>query len=158
MTPAENKIFTLAGLNATLRTALGTSPFRWCDRQLVQGYIPKTRGSLAPGGGTSSVRNRRISTIAPYLMNGGRSSLEQIRFQIDVLDLDPDICKQTAFSIVAFLATINLVTGDQLGSPPAAPPNFPNFVGNLRSGLEPQPGTIIYVESVDVVCYNSTLN
>ena len=157
MTPAENKLRTLAALSPTLQAALGTNPFRWCDRLLVQGYLPKTRGSLAPGGGTSSVRVRRISTIPMYAQQG-ISNLEQIRFQIDVLDLDPDVCKQTAFAVQAFLGTINLVTMQQLASPPTTPNQFPNFVSNLRSGVEPQPGTIIYVESVDVACFNSTLN
>ena len=54
--------------------------------------------------------------------------------------------------------TINLVTMQQLDSPPTTPVQFPNFLSNLRSGVEPQPGTIVYVESVDVICYNSTAN
>jgi hypothetical protein len=157
MTPAENKLRTLAGLNSTLQAALGSNPFRWCDRALTQGYLPKTRGAMAPCGGTSSVSNRRISTI-PMYRQSGLGELEQIRFQIDVLDLDPDTCKQTAFAVIQFLGTVNLVTMQQLSSPPTTPNQFPSFLSNMRSGIEPQPGVVVYVESVDAVCYNSTAN
>lgn len=157
MTPIQTKIRTLAGLNAPLLAALGTSPFRWCDMQLVQGYLPKRRGDLAPGGGTSSVRARVISTVPLYTQQG-RSPLEFCRVQLDVLDLDPDVCRQTAFAVVKFLGGVNLMTGDQFGSPAQSPANFPTFTTGPSSRLEPQPGTVVYVEMVEVTCWNSTAN
>lgn len=156
-TPAENKIRFLALRSATLQGYFGSGPFRWFDRQVQPGYMPSVRGAAAAGGGSSCLRNRRISTINDYIMTGP-STLEKIRFQLDVLDLDPDTCKAATFAVMDFIGTINLVTGQQFGSPVTTPRQWPNFVSNMRSGLEPQPGPPIYVESIDLIVFNETTN
>lgn len=159
---AKIKLWTLAQLDASMRATFGNpalSPtgFRWCDVQLVQGYLPKTRGAQAYGGGTSTVITRRVSTI-PFIEQLGLNPLERVRFQFDVLDLDPDICEQSASTLIAWLGTINLVSGAQFGSPVSVPNQFPNNLSNRRSGLYPQPGAVVYTESVDVMVYNNTAN
>lgn len=152
------KLRTLALREASLRTVLGTNPFRWQRMPLTQGYLPKNRGDLAPGGGTSSVRYRIISRVSEYTHTNGACSWERVRFQIDVLDLDDAIAASTATTIEAFLGTVNLMTGQQFGSPITTPNNFPTFVGNRRQGVEPQPGPVIFVEHIDVVIFSDRLN
>ncbi len=152
------KLRTLALREASLRTVLGNgNPFRWMRRPLTQGYIPKNRGDIAIGGGTSSVRTRIISRISPYTHTEGAVSWEKVRMDIEVLDLDPLVAASTATTIQAFLRTVNLMTGQQFGSPITTPNNFPTYVGNRRQGEEPQPGPLIFVELVDIEFFNDTL-
>ncbi len=153
------KLRTLAFREASLRTVLGTNPFRWERRPLTKGFIPVGgRGTLAPGGGTSSVRTIIISRISQYTHTGGACSWEQVRFQIDVLDLDPLTAASTASTIEAFLGTVNLMAEHQFGSPITTPNGFPTFIGNRRQGEEPQPGPVVYVESLDIVLFSDKLN
>jgi hypothetical protein len=154
---AEVKLWTLAQLDATLRTFFGTGPFRWCDIQLTQNYLPKQRGQSAPGGGSSSVVVRRVSSIPQY-MQSGLGTIERIRFQCDVLDLDPNVATNAALALIAWFQTVNLVTGQQFGSPVTTPNQFPSFYVNLRRGLWPQAGAVVYADSVDVMLYNNTAN
>ncbi len=113
---------------------------------------------MAPGGGTSSVRTIIISRVSEYTHTSGACSWERVRFQIDVLDLDPLVAASTASTIEAFLGTVNLMTGQQFGSPITTPNGFPTFIGNRRQGEEPQPGPVVYVESLDVLIYSDKLN
>ncbi len=152
------KLRTLALREASLRTVLGSNPFRWQRRPLTKGYVPQNRGDLAPGGGTSSVRTIIISRVSEYTHTSGACSWERVRFQIDVLDLDPLVAASTASTIEAFLGTVNLMTGQQFGSPITTPNGFPTFIGNRRQGEEPQPGPVVYVESLDVLIYSDKLN
>ena len=154
---AKQKLWTLAKSDAGMRAIFGTNPFRWCDVRLVPGYIPRARGSNAPGGGTSTVIVRRISTLSTYVMLG-QNPLEKIRFQLDVLDLDENICEASAIALINWLGTVDLVSGAQFGSPVTTPPQFPNFNNNRRSGLYPQPGQVVYAESIDEWVYNDTSN
>jgi len=156
-TPVGEKIVTLASASSTLQTLFGVHPFRWTKWPLTQGYIPKRRGDLAPGGGTSSVRYKLISAVSAVLQQG-QSTLEMCRLQIDVMDLSPEVCDRSAFAIEDFLGTINLVTGQQFGSPVVTPNNFPTFLNNRREFIEPLPSVVCYGISIDLQCWNSTLN
>jgi len=155
---AEEKLYMLASENATLQTDLGTSPFRWCDRQLVQGML---QFSTPPNTiGASCVRVRRISTQRRYIQGNGAvntnlSPLSTPRFQIDVLDYNAEVARQVAADVLAFLGTVCLASEDQFDSPATTPPNFPNFLLSQRAGMDfqlsKQPA---YVESLDVRLFN----
>lgn len=142
---------------SSLRAALGNNPFRWQRIPLTQGYVPKRRDETAPGGGTSSVRYQVVSRVSQYTHPGGACSWEQVRFQLDILDLDDTVAASVATTIEAFLGTVNLMTGQLFGSPITTPNGFPTFIGNRRQGVEPQPGPVVYVESIDAVIYNDKL-
>lgn len=143
LTP-EVKLRTLASGNATLQGYLGTGPFRWFDRQIPQAYYPAT-----------CVRLRRISTAFLYEQRG-LNPLDAPRFQLDVLDPDPEKTRAVAAAITAFLGTISLAQDNQFGSPVTTPPQFPNFVLNQRSGMDPTLQPPAYVETIDFRCWSNT--
>lgn len=143
LTP-EVKLRTLASGDVTLQGYLGTGPFRWFDRQVPQGYYPKT-----------CVRIRRISTLILYEQRG-LHPLDQPRFQLDVLDPDPEKARAVAAYIIqTFLTGISLAQNNQFGSPVTTPPQFPNFVLNQRAGMDYQMQPPAYVESIDFRAWNT---
>jgi len=168
MPSAELKLYQLASGNPTLQTDLGTSPFRWFDRQLVQGALamPPTPEAL----GYSAVRVRRISTIRRYIQGNGTytagspatiqppralSPLSQPRFQIDVLDFNAETARKVAADVVAFLGTICLANNGQFASPAISPVQYPNFLLSQRARMDYQLSkTPAYVECLDVRLYN----
>ena len=168
MPSAELKLYQLASGNPTLQTDLGTSPFRWFDRQLVQGALamPPTPEAL----GYSAVRVRRISTIRRYIQGNGTytagspatiqppralSPLSQPRFQIDVLDFYAETARQVAADVIQFLMSISLASDNQFASPVTMPPNFPCIVLSQRAGMDFQLSKKpAYVESIDCRLFN----
>lgn len=142
---AEAKIRMLARQDATLQGYFFTGgQVRWFDIQEKPGYI-KT-GTCA--------RVRRISTLRMQA-HGTRaavsvSEIEQIRFQIDVLDTDPERARSAAAAIRDWLATVDFSSTDQFVSPPSSPKKHPNFVLNEFAGIIPQTQPPVYTETLDV--------
>lgn len=144
----EAKIRTLAAANTTLQAFFGTPIFRWFDRQLPPGYIDQ---------GTC-VRILRVSTARQYSHGTSTrrtvSRLAQPRFQIDVLDMDPERASSAATAIADWLAEVDFSSNAQFDSPPTSPTRHPNFVLNQRAGMEPKPDPPVYVEMLDVRIFN----
>jgi hypothetical protein len=141
---AEKKLYALALANTTLQADLGTNPFRWFDRQLKQGVF---------GAGKTCVRVLRVST-GPSYNQGGNSPLNTIRFQIDVLDTIAETARSVAADIQAFMATVDLASGQQFASPPTTPGQFPCFLLNQRADMDAQLQPAAYVEIMDWRIYN----
>ena len=111
MISLETKLRTLAAANATLQTDLGTSPFRWFDRRLVQGALTPPNPITGPVPNTTCVRVLRVSTGQDGFYNqGGQGNIEQPRIQIDVLDYNPEAARQVAADIIAFLSSVSLMS------------------------------------------------
>ena len=124
---AEQKLRTLASQDATLQGIFGTAPFRWQDTQLQPGYIQ--RGTCA--------RVLRVSTVYMHCM-AGMMNVEQVRFQIDVLDLDSEKARAAATALDAWFETVSFMSDAQFGSPPVAPspPSYANFKLNQRHSID----------------------
>lgn len=144
---AEVAMRTLAQQSSTLQTFFGetpSGPFRWFDRQMPPGYID--RGACA--------RVRRVSTLRRYAhgTTTRRSVVNQAqpRFQIDVLDMDPERARSAAAAICDWLGEVDFSTDSQFASPPTSPKRHPNAVLNQRAGMEPKPDPPVYVEILDV--------
>jgi len=149
---AEVKLRTLAMADATLQADLGAPPlFRWFDTTIPQGIIQKG----------ACVRVLRISTLLLYAHSlppggspettppGGLMNLTQPRFQIDVMATDPEIARAVAADIIAFMATADLASYAQFGSPATTPPQFPNFLLNQRHGADYDEQPPISIETLD---------
>lgn len=149
----ELKLRTLAVQNTTLQADLGGSnpaTFRWYDRQLLQNEIGKL---LANG---ACVRVMRVGTLRGANM-GGIMNLSAPRLQIEVLDFNAEKARSVANDVINFLATINLCSNDQFGSPYLSPSQNPCFVLSQRAGMIPNPASPsgpIYVESIDCRVWN----
>lgn len=144
MQSPEVRLRLLAREDPTLQSYLlgDNGIWRWYDRQLAQGAF-----KLGP-----CVRVLRVSTVRMYCMDG-ILAVSQPRFQIDVLDLDPEQCRTIRNAVIDFLGTVDLNSPDQFNSIPTTPPQFPNFVINQRSGMDFQLDPPAYVESIDVRMY-----
>jgi hypothetical protein len=140
---AEVKLRTLAAADATLQGFFGTGPFRWFDVQEAPKYIEQG----------PCVRVMRVSTVRDYLQ-GGISQLSCPRFQIDVLDYSAENSRQAAQAIIDWLSRISLAENNQFASPQTTPPQFPNFLLNQRSGMEPQTKLPVFVTMLDVRLFN----
>ena len=148
MTSLETKLRTLASANAILAVDLGTSPFRWYDRRLVQGALAPPNPTMT--GPTTCVRVLRVSTI-PLYSQGGLQTEEHVRLQIDVIDYDPETARQVAADIDTFLAGVSFMS--------ATPTNItqaPNFKLGQRAGMEYQLDPPAYVETLDYRVWNRT--
>lgn len=146
MTSLETKLRTLASANATLIVDLGSSPFRWFDRRLVQGALTPPNPTMTDR--ATCVRVLRVSTI-PLYNQGGLQTEEHVWMQIDVLDYDPETARQVAADIDTFLAGISLMS--------ATPTNItqsPNFKLNQRAGMEYRLDPPAYVETLDYRIWN----
>jgi hypothetical protein len=155
---AETKLRTLAMADGTLQADLGAppAPFRWYDTTIPQGAIQQ---------GTC-VRVLRVSTLWLYAHSlppggspvvtppGGLLNLSQPRFQIDVMDLNPETARAVAADIIAFMSTADLASLDQFGSPATEPPQFPNFLLNQRHGADYQEQPPISIEILDYRMFN----
>jgi hypothetical protein len=143
---AEVAMRTLAAVSTSLQTYFGepSGIFRWFDRQLPPGYI--SRGTCA--------RVRRVSTVRLYTKETGTARSvnrqSQPRFQIDVLDTDPERGRSAAAAICDWLGEVDFSTNAQFDSPPTSPKRHPNAVLNQRAGMEPLPDPPVYVEMLDV--------
>ena len=132
MTP-EVALRTAASENATLAGLLGASPFtlnsfRWYDTQLPQGQISN---------GTC-VRVLRVSTGRQYSTDG-LQNFSWPRFQIDVLDPNPEMSRSVANAIITFM-----------GSAPFGPLNqSANYLLNQRGGMDYQLQPPVFVQSLD---------
>lgn len=125
----ETKLRTLAAADATLQAIFGTPLFRWSMYgQLPQGYIK--RGTCA--------RIRRVGTQSDYAQEGP-VSLERVRFQFDVMDLDPTKTFPAVQAIAAWLQTVTLMQ---------IPSQAPNFQIDQRSWIESLPEGEVYVQMV----------
>ncbi len=144
---AEVKLRTLASADTALQAFFGTGPFRFFDRQLPPGYIQNG----------ACCRYRRVSTAFLYRQEG-LAALNAVRFQFDVLDLDPQRARDALWALIAWLGTICLAQAAQFSSPTTTPTNFPNFVLNYRAGLEPRTQAPVYAETIDVRIFNLESN
>lgn len=131
---AEVKLITQAAADATLQGYLGTSPFRFFEVQLPPGQIKS---------GTC-VRYRRISTVPLYSF-AEKMNVDWPRFQIDVLDPDPELTRTVASAILAFLA---LAWFGNIANQAA------NFVLNQRSGMDYELQPPVFVHTIDVRLFN----
>lgn len=129
---AEAKLKTLAQQDAVLQSYFFTDgQIRWFSPQLQPGYLAI---------GKSCVRLLRVSTIRLYShetsTRRSQNCIEQIRFQLDVLDYDLERACQAAKAIADWLATVDLSSNAQFGSPLTSPTRHPNQVLNERQGME----------------------
>ena len=146
---AKAKIRTLASQDSTLRGFFGTSTFRWFDSQLQPGYI--TAGTCARVLKVSTVFRHTHETASAQMLN----RLTQPKFQIDVLDYDPERAEAAAAAIKDWLSTVDFSSDSQFASPPSSPRRHPNFVTNEWDGpvqAEPQPS--IYMRCLEVRIFN----
>lgn len=151
MTSLETKLRTLAATDATLQADLGTTPFRWFDRRLVQGALAPPDPLLGPQPGATCVRVKRISTGQTAFYNqGGVGNIEQPRMQIDVLDYNPEVARQVAADIIAWLSSVSFMSAT-----PANPKQTTNFRVNQRAGMEFELDPPAYVETLDYIMWNN---
>ena len=148
---AATKLRMLAGADTTLQSFFGVNPFRWYYIQLPPSALPQP-GTPYP----CTARVRQVSQV-PYYEQGGMNRLNVCRFQIDVLCANVDTVDQATAAIAAWLGTVDLASDDQFLSPPVTPRQFPNFVLNIRPGLEVQLKPPVPVTSIDVKVFNLDL-
>jgi len=150
---AEAKLRALAMQDSTMQSYFAEVKgsgilFRWFDRQLPPGYI--NRGTC--------VRVMRLATLRYYTKEtaAARSVNEQTqpRFQIDVLDTDPERGRSAAAAILDWLGTVDLSSDVQFASPPTSPSKHPYVCLNQRAGMEPNSDPPTYVESLDIRIFN----
>ena len=120
---AEAKMRQLARQDATLQSYFFTnSQVRWFDTQMPPNYVQR---------GTCAVVTR-ISTYRMHLKetNNRRSlcNLAQPKFQIDVLDLDPERARSACTAIMDWFATVDFSSDSQFASPVTSPNRHPNFI------------------------------
>jgi hypothetical protein len=140
ITTCEVKLRTLAGENSQMVLDLGQLPnMRWYDRRLEQ-------GQLQPG--ATCLRIKRVSTQTEW-NQGGFQFLEKVRFQIDILDFDPEVARSVAADVDAFLAGVNLCSDTPVNINQA-----PNFKLNQRADMEYRLKTPAYVETLDYRVWN----
>lgn len=144
---AEVKMRTLAQQDDVLLSFFrsdSNGTFRWFDRQLQPGYI--TQGTC--------VRVRRVGTVRQYAhetrTRRSVSDMAQPRFQLDVMDYDPERARSAAAAISDWLATVDFSSDAQFASPRTSPTRHPNFVLNQRAGMEPELQPPVYVETLDI--------
>jgi hypothetical protein len=140
--PLLQKMRMLAMADSTIAAALTGSngTFRWFDTQLPKGYV---------GQGTC-VTVQQISDVLAYVQNGP-ISLDWVRVQINVWDMDSVIAKQLAAYLVAnWFPAVDFVTDSMFQSPPGPPLQSPNFKLSQRGVLDfsVQP-TAAWVETLD---------
>lgn len=146
MMDPETKLRLLASADATLQGIFGVSNFRWfMYGQLPQGYIQ--RGVCA--------RIKRVSTSSGYVQEGPLN-LERVRFQFDVMSLDPSETFTATKAIADWMQTVDLMSGAQFTSPPTTPTQFPNYQLNQRSWIEAQPEGQVYVQMTDWLVFNNS--
>lgn len=148
---AETKLRTLASADATLQSFFGTNPFRWYHIQLPPSALPQA-GIPYP----CTARVRQVSQVPLYVQEG-MNRLNQVRLQIDVLCANVDTVDRATAAIADWLGTIDLASDAQFTSPPTTPTQFPNFVLNIRPGLEVQLKPPVPVTSIDVKVFNLDL-
>jgi hypothetical protein len=142
---AETKLRTLASADSVLRGFFGTSPFRWYHLQLPPSALPNS-GVPYP----CTARVRQVSQV-PYYTQEGMNRLNNVRFQIDVLCANVDTVDQATAAIAAWLGTVSFC------DPTLTPGQSPNFVLNIRPGLEVQLKPPVPVNSIDVKVFNLDL-
>jgi hypothetical protein len=148
MTPLLQKMRTLAMQDATLQGYLlgGNGTFRFFDTQLPQGYIYQ---------GTC-VTVQQISDVLMYAQSGPLS-LDWVRVQVNVWDLDSVRAKQLAAYLVAsWFPSVDFSTESMFLSPPGPPLAAANFKlsqrGVLDFSVQPTPA---WVETIDMrICNN----
>ncbi len=143
---AEEKLRTLAQQDAVLQSYFFTdNQIRWFGPQLPPGYLAI---------GKACVRVWRVSTIRLYSHETSeqrsQNRIEQIRFQFDVLDYDSERARLAAKAIADWLATVDLSSNAQFGSPVTSPTRHPNQVLNERQGMEYKIQPPAYVQLLDV--------
>ena len=144
MTP-EVKLRTLAAANVTLQGYFGTAPFRVFEAQVPQDEFEN--GTCA--------RYFRVSTVREY--SHGKPGLDDIslpRFQLDILDYDPEVARAAMKAVIDFLGTCDFAADYQFGCPVTTPPQAPVYVLNQRSGMEPQLEPPVFVQTLDFRFYN----
>ena len=146
--PILQKIRMLALQDATLQSYLlgSNGTFRFFDTQLPKGYV---------GQGTC-VTQQQISDVLDYCQSGPLS-LDWVRVQINVWDMDSVVAKQLAAYLVAgFFPAANFTVENQFQSPPTPAPPGPNFKlsqrGVLDFSVQPQAA---WVETLDFRVGNS---
>ena len=136
----ETKLRTLAGGNAQLVADLGAPPgMRWFDRRLVN-------DALQPG--ATCVRVKRVSTDQEG-NQGGLALLEKVRFQIDVIDYDPEVARSVATDVDSFLSGVSLCS-----TTPTNPPSSPSYKLNQRGDMDYRLKPPAYVETLDYRIWN----
>jgi hypothetical protein len=142
ITTCEVKLRTLAGENSQMVLDLGQLPnMRWYDRRLEQ-------GQLQPG--ATCLRIKRVSTQTEW-NQGGIQTIEKVRFQIDVLDFDPEAARSVAADVDTFLAGISLCSNT-----PTSISGAPCFKLNQRGDMEYRLKVPAYVETLDYRIWNDT--
>ena len=141
-TPLFEKMRMLAQQDATLQGYLlgSNGTFRWFDTQLPKGYV---------GQGTC-IAVRQVSDVLDYVQSGP-ISLDWVRVQINIWDMDSVVAKSLAAYLVAgWFPSVSFASNAQFLSPPQTPPSCPNFKlggkGLLDYSVQPVPA---WVEILD---------
>ena len=142
---ASTKLRTMAAADATLQGFFGTSPFRWDYIQLVPSARPDSNGQFP-----CRARYRQVSQVPIYTQEG-QNRLNEVRFQIDVLCSDVTVADAATAAIAAWIGTVSFCDLT------LTPGQYPNFVMNVRPGLEVQLKPPVPVNSLDVKVFNLDL-
>lgn len=126
--PLLQKLRMLAQMDTTLQGYLlgSNSTFRWFDTQLPKGYV---------GQGTC-VTVQQISDVLSYAQSGPLS-LDWVRIQVNVWDMDSIVAKNLAnYLVLGFFPGANCTVLNQFTSPPTTAPPAPNFKLSQRGVLD----------------------
>lgn len=146
---AEAKLKVLAGADATLQSFFGSNPFRWFHLQLPPGYV------MRPSGATCAT----VQQLGTGFLHAqeARADLNRPRFQIVVRDPNADVVDRAAAAIINWLGTVCFTSDADFTSPPTTPRQFPNFVNDLRPGLDYQLKPPIPTQLIDFTIWNRGL-
>lgn len=147
---AEARIRQLAAAEPTFVPFFGANPFRWFHLQLPPSYFRQELTHACA----------RVTQVdAGYLYTQeAQVGLIKPRFQIEVLSPNVDQVDQAIDAIIAWLRTVCFANNDQFTSPPTTPRQFPNFVLNVRPGMEPRLKPPVPTKMVDFKIWNLGLS
>lgn len=129
---------------------------RWFDGQLQPGYLKiLTPTQIAGGMSATCARVKNLSTAFMYTHETATrqacNELERPRFQIDVLDYDPERAAAARAAIKNWLSTVDFSSNVQFASPPTSPRKHPNFVLNQWSGpIEATPQPPVHMRCLEI--------
>lgn len=141
-TPVKDRIRAAAIIYGALPVLLGTSPFRWYDRQMVP-------GSVFP-----AVQVQVVSDPASYVYAGRLpTSWSRYQFTLSGVNTEAGVTALVALEaeMMSFFDSLNLIGVNNLSQ-------YPNLVVAARDGFKPAPSPGIPQRILDVMIFaNSNL-
>jgi hypothetical protein len=129
----ESKLHAAAAANPTLAATLGSSPFRWYDKQ------------LSPGSAFPAVSVLRVSTL-PFDTQQGQLTIEAVRLQINAWSTDPEQARLVCDQVMTFLQTFDAVGNGA----------YANYKISRRGAMFTQSQPAIHMEILEVRLFNRT--